>query len=837
MALELAELAIKVDSSDLKKLSKALDSVAKKAAVAERATDSFTRNITQSATPFNVLAKGAQKSYTSMNGVSGALEKVVTGTLTTGKNVQKLTSQIDRQVVSISKYQRAINSVQSSLSKLRSGIQANDLTKFLYGTQTGQLYPVDINKDILSTIATANDNKANAKSLSRFYVGNITAQFQDIGVTAAMGMNPLTIALQQGTQLSEILKSMENPLVGLAAAFKSIISPISLMTVGIVTLVAAGIQLVDWANVFRSASGSLGDALQWVADNLSGLTAALSVATVGIVAMTTTATGVTTALFTLSGVFLKVTSSIVLMSTALLSSPVFWGTTAILAVAAAVGYLAQQFGLLDGILSPVKNLIQGWANDLKGIGDNVEDLKEKWSNVEDYVENAVEKSKLEASVLGKSREEALLMKNTFDVLNKAKREGLNIDEDSLHYIKAVNRARSLTQVQLATEEAKAAHERLESYQELNNDLRLQVFQIQKETEWLALGNAELDRMKNQFDVILNAQNTLNGLTDEEVEHFKNYADEITKAQRNLEFEKTKKGFEDQASSIKRNKDYLFLMGQEAAIAKGKMEALAEAKEKGFSTEQTEIIVSQAESVGLLQYEYESLESKIAFADSTTSGFFKDMRNGLMDGKNAWEAFGDAVLNVINSIADAVIDLASQYLVRSVLNSFMSTAIGGSSFADAGGTPIKGHLNGYDVTGTGGQGPNISVSSAKYIGALAKGGTFTNGVFNSPTVFKFAKGSKFGLMGEAGPEAVMPLKRGPDGSLGIQVHGNESAGGNVIVNVINNSTASARTQERQTSNGKQIDVIIDQVVGQKMGDMGSATNRALVAQNNKRLISR
>ena len=34
----------------------------------------------------------------------------------------------------------------------------------------------------------------------------------------------------------------------------------------------------------------------------------------------------------------------------------------------------------------------------------------------------------------------------------------------------------------------------------------------------------------------------------------------------------------------------------------------------------------------------------------------------------------------------------------------------------------------------------------------------------PTVFPFAKG--IGLMGEAGPEAVMPLRRGPDGRLGV-----------------------------------------------------------------------
>jgi lambda family phage tail tape measure protein len=44
------------------------------------------------------------------------------------------------------------------------------------------------------------------------------------------------------------------------------------------------------------------------------------------------------------------------------------------------------------------------------------------------------------------------------------------------------------------------------------------------------------------------------------------------------------------------------------------------------------------------------------------------------------------------------------------------------------------------------------------------------VVNSPSLFKFANGGagRLGLMGEAGPEAIMPLKRGRDGKLAWQV---------------------------------------------------------------------
>ena len=53
----------------------------------------------------------------------------------------------------------------------------------------------------------------------------------------------------------------------------------------------------------------------------------------------------------------------------------------------------------------------------------------------------------------------------------------------------------------------------------------------------------------------------------------------------------------------------------------------------------------------------------------------------------------------------------------------------------------------------------NVFDAGGVTAFAKGG-----VVGGPTVFPFANG--IGLMGEAGPEAIMPLKRGPDGALGV-----------------------------------------------------------------------
>lgn len=80
----------------------------------------------------------------------------------------------------------------------------------------------------------------------RFSTANIAAQFQDIAVTSAMGMNAWTIGLQQGTQLSAALAGAGGGLKGLAsslaAGLASVVSPLSLVTIGVVTLASAAIQ-------------------------------------------------------------------------------------------------------------------------------------------------------------------------------------------------------------------------------------------------------------------------------------------------------------------------------------------------------------------------------------------------------------------------------------------------------------------------------------------------------------------------------------------------------------------------------------------------------------------
>lgn len=134
-----------------------------------------------------------------------------------------------------------------------------------------------------------------------------------------------------------------------------------------------------------------------------------------------------------------------------------------------------------------------------------------------------------------------------------------------------------------------------------------------------------------------------------------------------------------------------------------------------------------------------------------------------------------------------------------------------------------------LTSSGGSLPGFSLEQAKGgawnagVQAFAQGGAFTNSIVNSPTMFKFAKGT--GLMGEAGPEAIMPLKRDAQGNLGVRTGGQGST--SVVVN--NFTPAKATTKETVDSRGnRKIEVIIGDIVASELNRVGSNTQQAMTA---------
>lgn len=85
------------------------------------------------------------------------------------------------------------------------------------------------------------------QKISTAHTANLGAQLNDIGVMLAAGQSPLQLAVQQGTQINQVFAQMgggTKALRGLAAGFMSMVSPMSLATIGII---AGGAALVQWS--------------------------------------------------------------------------------------------------------------------------------------------------------------------------------------------------------------------------------------------------------------------------------------------------------------------------------------------------------------------------------------------------------------------------------------------------------------------------------------------------------------------------------------------------------------------------------------------------------------
>jgi hypothetical protein len=111
--------------------------------------------------------------------------------------------------------------------------------------------------------------------------------------------------------------------------------------------------------------------------------------------------------------------------------------------------------------------------------------------------------------------------------------------------------------------------------------------------------------------------------------------------------------------------------------------------------------------------------------------------------------------------------------------------------------------------------SLKGTSAGNFFGFANGGSFgggtglPHGIYDKPTVFKFANGGTFGsrtgVLGEAGAEAILPLRRNSQGKLGV-------SGGGVNVTVVNNAPVEVSTESSTSSDGMtQLTILIEKKV--------------------------
>ncbi len=192
-------------------------------------------------------------------------------------------------------------------------------------------------------------------------------------------------------------------------------------------------------------------------------------------------------------------------------------------------------------------------------------------------------------------------------------------------------------------------------------------------------------------------------------------------------------------------------------------------------------------------------------------------------ENSFKSMGDSIVEFVKTgklnfgslINDMLAQIARLYTNRIFTNLFDKVL---PMLPGVGGGPVNmGTATGTDMGMFWAKGGAFDNGIRKY----AKGGTFTNSIVDQPTMFRFAKGT--GLMGEAGPEAIMPLKRDSQGNLGVRAGG----GGSVEVVVNNYSGQQAQAQETLDSRGnRRIEVTIGEAAAGELNRSGSSSQRAL-----------
>lgn len=179
----------------------------------------------------------------------------------------------------------------------------------------------------------------------------------------------------------------------------------------------------------------------------------------------------------------------------------------------------------------------------------------------------------------------------------------------------------------------------------------------------------------------------------------------------------------------------------------------------LTQQQRNQLMEIAAQTAAVQEQTRKLKEAYDLGQSVTRGFFSDFQQNVRNGTSLWESFGRAADGVLNRIMDKATQMAADGIWDMIFKSTSSSGIGGIGSLFSGLFNANGNVFSDGVSG------------------------YSNQIVARPTAFRFAKGGRFGIMGEAGPEAIMPLSRDSSGRLGVQIaNGSPGSGGYIRVEV-------------------------------------------------------
>lgn len=662
-----------------------------------------------------------------------------------------------------------------------------------------------------NSIVPANQN---ARPTNNFQATNVAYQLQDIFSTAALGSSPFTVALQQGPQLASVFgeTGAAGAVKTLGTAFLSLVSPVSLVTIGLTGLTAAAIQ---YFTSTKSDSDKAAEALKNHSALIGRIKEAWPEAAAGLREYSAESKAILTQ---------DTKDAINLYKKQIVetSNAVAYSLSGVTRRSRASGDpIVEQLTqatkqLMDGVRAgdpPLRQFVERLIE--------IQNQKGAPSNLKEIIEKARETAKAGLEAQGKL---APLVDTIHGVGAAAAVEAKRIDafttainnlagvapiplteSEKLQqlYETTVNRATTREQKDDAYDAFQAAQKRLSDQNPLV-DMGDGIFTPPPTPE--KRPNIELEGLPGADKIDRAAQSAKNAYRDV----IKSANDRIQQMQLEAQTAgQTGIAAETLSFKLKLLQDATDKGRTVTAAQRAEIEKLAEAYRQAATAAATAKLqsdlafqqrqmgrssIDQTVASTLQQYGLpEDLNSREAqqiryneqlkISRDLAGDFATTMANGLRNGEGLWKSFGDAATNVLSRISDM--------LLNDVLNSLFRV---NSAASSSGGGILSGLGSLLGIGSSSGAFPPAPTPS---LGLFANGGVFSNSIVSRPTLFPFANGT--GLMGEAGPEAIMPLRRDASGRLGVSAPaGNDNrASGNQDIRV--HSTFDVRTTVDESGN--------------------------------------
>lgn len=322
----------------------------------------------------------------------------------------------------------------------------------------------------------------------------------------------------------------------------------------------------------------------------------------------------------------------------------------------------------------------------------------------------------------------------------------------------------------------------------------------KETVQLRADVAELNRLRNTYTITQPIRDNIAALSDE-----RKMIGLSTDARADMT-----QVLALQRAALEGN---VHLTDEQTAAYGESVKALRELREEAAKPRPFEEYIKSIKDVGIT-------------IDQAIVGGFKSgadaMAKFLVTGEGGFKSFGDVISNVMQQIISAQLQAS---VIQPIVSGLTPNA-GGSGFFGA----IKSFLG--------------FANGAAFSGGMPMTAFANGGVVNRPTVFPMANGA--GLMGEAGAEAVMPLRRLGNGRLGVEATGGGggvfapqisiavSAGSgdaNQIAAVVKKEVAAQMNTSMKSFSGKQsgssnMKSQVDAMVGELISNPNSKVSKSL-----------